>query len=893
MRRAPLVLLAIVPHLCGPALRAPAASAGMDLPASATRGRYTLEVSRAGRVSLSLDGLTLVTLGLTLTDGGGFMDQRPAYVSVDAAGEAGTTFRLSVTGILTTRAGTVFDLREDIALDADGAAVSFELAPRTECAVEILELGFVLPIDHFAEGRVVARDGGGNARTWPLPADRDAAILGSATIARASIEFGKGNALELDRIRGSGSAILWDMRGWSLDWYKLSFRLASGKLAARTPSRLEVRLGTRHGLRDADLLGKLQQAREAGKARFLEDLRARFRSNVLPLRPFDFEHADWQALRKHGLEGIVPYLAQVCDLIDMDPESRTFGYMDLHWRDGIGPGNATYVETMQPLACAWSTPGAWNPYYHDAALMQRIEAMAIHYCELVGLSGASGGPWSHPLARIAESYYRVGASVTPQIAAAWVDRMLRRAEYLGERMPVNGQCTNQQAEGLHALQWTYRATSDERVPVWIAALKRRYLREAIQPPGYPVEMQGPDYYYQNVSVMALYWYYQLSRDADIRAAVRDRIIPWYAYVTLPEPASGGGAGMLTGIRGHDTRTQGFARPYVPWLFNWAGYGVQSARAFQAAATSRRRSTPAPVSAEPMPRAPTQALVGRGLWTNHVWKLPEAILNDIGGLRDTAPLTIDEVLDARRAVLACFREPFSQRLSDHYGGEYLFLRRPAYYAAVSWGPVIQAKQRKGGGLQAVWAPAIGTVVLSQNRQGPSHELVLSRVGDDERYHGARSNPVVALGPDESPCRQLRASWSLKGAPCERLIVFHDDAVAVRVSHEPVPGAPDQEAWRFEEVIPLMMDGGTELVAQGNDGADVVSGPREGVEARAIVLRRHGREARIAFETTARIDIDPAAFKDPSAYANAAGIAIARIAVRVPAEGTLTYRIEPGD
>jgi len=863
----------------------------VELPVAVTKGRHALDVSRAGKVGLYLNELRLVSLLLTLTDSGGFVDQRPHYVSITATAEDADVFRLSAVGTLTTKAGSVFDFAEGVAFDADGATVSYELTPRTDCTIEVLRLSLNFSVADFGGRHITVVDNKGGVHTWGLPAEKGEAILGSAAAVGAAAEFGDDNAVEISQIEGAYSTYLWDMRAWNQTQYSLNLRFAAGELKAGTPCRLSLRLGTRHKLRDPVLLAKVEQIREARKAHFLEHLRAKFKGKVLPLAPFDFAHADWQALRAsgQGLEQIIPYVAQVCETIDMDPESKLFGYLDFHWRSGIAPDNATYVECMQPLACVWSTPGDWNPYYHDKALMQRIEAMAIYYCELVGLNGGFGGPWSHPLARIAEAYYRVGEAVDPDIAGVWVDRMLRRAEWIGREMVVDGQCTNQQAEGFHALQWTYWATGDERVLEWIDELKQRYLREAIQPPGYPVEMQGPDYYYQNVSTMALFWYYDLSRDPDILAAVRDRIIPWYGYVTLAEPPAGDDAGMLIGIRGHDTRTRGYARSRIPWVDSWTRYNVESAKAFHAATTAQAQPQAEEPSAEPMPQLPLEKLVEDRVWRNYVGTLPDSILERIGGFPDDVALSAKEVLAARRQVLACFREPFSRQLSDDYGGEYLFMRRPGYYAAISWGPIVQPAQRKGAGLQALWFPEVGTVVLSQNRQGPSHELVLTIPGTDERYYSAHAVPRVEVASQDGICSKVACSWELKGIPCKRRYVFDANRVEVRITHGALSEEARGERWHFEEVIPLMMDSRSQLAVLNGPNERSITESQAGLTATGILLRKNKREVKVQFRRKVVLDINPVAYKDANLYANAAGIAVARVAVRMPPEGTLVYRI----
>ncbi len=866
-------------------------SPAQEFPLAASRGRHTVQISEAGRVDLSVCGLDIAGLFLTATDSGGLVDQRPYYVPVTITVDDGDDYEITCTGTLTTRTGIVFDLRERLVLDSNGVSLAYDLTPRTDCTIDTLRLSVNLPVSHFAGRRVSATDSDGVSHAWVLPDEQGEPILGSAAMAEAVAEFGDGNGLEISGIAGPKSVLLWDMRGWQQAWYALDMRLAQGELKAGTRCHLEMRLTTRHELRDKALLGAVERAREAEAAHFLGDLRAEFRDEVLPVEPFNFADTDWEALRGMGggLERIIPYVASVCDTIDMDPGGRLFGYADFHWRSGIAPDTATYVETMQPLACVWSTPGDANPHYRDPALMQRIEAMAVYYCELIGLDGSFGGPWSHPLARAAESYYRVGEWVDEDIADVWVDRMLRRAEFIGTKMVVQGQCTNQQAEGFHALQWTYWATGDERVLGWIDELKERYLSEAIQRPGYPVELQGPDYYYHTVSTMALYWYYELTHDDDIRDTVRDRIIPWHALTTLPEPPLG--TGLLVGIRGHDTRMRGFARAHIPWIDAWARQGLTSARAFCAANATQPPAQATRPASGPMPELTAVEAVKRGVWRNYVWKLPDSIIDRIGEVPGSVALSVEDVAAARREVLACFRQPFAEHLSDDYGGEYLFTRREGYYAAASWGPIVQSTQRKGAGLQALWAPDMGTVLLSQNREGPSHELLLSASDGSQAYGSSHADPVVEVSSDAGLVGELTASWELKGIPCSRRYSFRDGSVEVHVEAGQLPEAEGAVTWQLDEVIPLMMDGRTELVVRTGNEERLIEAPASGLSTSLIMVRKAGHEVRLEFGQEVTVDIDPAAYKDPSPYSNPAGIEIARVSVTMPADHDLKYRFVP--
>jgi len=330
-----------------------------DLPVNVSKADLKLAVTEAGRAYLHLNDLSLLGLGLILTDSGGLIDQRPHYFKARARAQDGELYRLQATGTLTSRTGIVFDFVEQMQFDETGLTVSYEVLPRTDCFIELLRLTITIPVDIFGGRRVVALDEQATSHVWALPAEQGDAVLGSGPMTRVAVEFGEDNAVEVDEIRGASATFLWDMRHWDLPWYSLNFRFGAGELKAGEARRLSVRVSTRHALRAPALLAMVDRARIEREAHFLPDLRAKFRGTVLPLAPFDFANANWRKLREHGdgLERVIPYLHQVCETIDMDPGSETFGYMDFHWRSGIAPDNATFVETMQPLACVWSTPG--------------------------------------------------------------------------------------------------------------------------------------------------------------------------------------------------------------------------------------------------------------------------------------------------------------------------------------------------------------------------------------------------------------------------------------------------------------------------------------------------------------------------------------------------------
>jgi len=88
---------------------------------------------------------------------------------------------------------------------------------------------------------------------------------------------------------------------------------------------------------------------------------------------------------------------------------------------------------------------------------------------------------------------------------------------------------------------------------------------------------------------------------------------------------------------------------------------------------------------------------------------------------------------------------------------------------------------------------------------------------------------------------------------------------------------------------MMDGRTELAVLAERDERSLGEAQSGLSAAGILLRKRGREVKIEFDREVVVDVDPGAYKDPSPYANAAGMSIARVAARMPTDGELTYRI----
>lgn len=88
---------------------------------------------------------------------------------------------------------------------------------------------------------------------------------------------------------------------------------------------------------------------------------------------------------------------------------------------------------------------------------------------------------------------------------------------------------------------------------------------------------------------------------------------------------------------------------------------------------------------------------------------------------------------------------------------------------------------------------------------------------------------------------------------------------------------------------MMDSRSQLAVLNGPNERSITESQAGLTATGILLRKNGREVKVQFRRKVVLDINPVAYKDPNPYANAAGIAMARVAVRMPTEGTLVYRI----
>jgi hypothetical protein len=202
----------------------------------------------------------------------------------------------------------------------------------------------------------------------------------------------------------------------------------------------------------------------------------------------------------------------------------------------------------------------------------------------------------------------------------------------------------------------------------------------------------------------------------------------------------------------------------------------------------------------------------------------------------------------------------QRVDARRPVSFSYVRRPAYYAAFTAGPVITAQQRYGLGL--LWVPGAGTVLQSQTAATATAwgtrpvdtALVYEAAGAAASHAVGDATVAPAPGNRDLPAGEYRVAYPL-GTRGRKTVSFGERGVHVSVEH----------AGAFVEQLPLLALPSDEITA------------RPGL----VELRRG--------DTRVAVRWAPATVAAVEHTAETSG-ARRVVAVAIPGDGALTYAVE---
>jgi hypothetical protein len=511
-----------------------------------------------------------------------------------------------------------------------------------------------------------------------------------------------------------------------------------------------------------------------------------------------------------------PYLATLAPLVgDIDDQSFYGHFGGGWWRTPSGPTNARVQEHVFTLSWFYANARRWNPYHRDQALLAGLDAAIGHYLHLQHEDGSfpeySAGehglaPTGFGIGYLAKTLRNLRqAGALPQ-RQTQIKTALRTAMnwLLNTDNPIWTPPVRYANQVMAGLAGSAVALTQLADPGLRARLTERMLylaRYGQSPAGFFYEPTGMDVNYNfEVMLPELADYFRVTA-SPVAAWMAARFADWFGHVMLREPD---GSGWLTyyavssrtsasdydDVIG-DTDRQTLGSSFIPVAPALAAF--YTSREGKAAARARWAALPGPVPVlakqDTSPRIITHALY------------PELLPSEAVKRAAIARLPY---LRSRR-----FWELRRDTVTDQ---DYLFVRKPGYYAGAFFGT--RASTMVKGGTGFFWHPAAGTVVHAQQTTTGCWATVLAGGLPD-----AAGNLVATYGKD-------RVDYRTPDSRVATTLTFTDNALR-RIVHATGPAT---------EQIPLVLRP-TDTVAF-TDGTPVAYNRTVTATADGLVLRRAG-------------------------------------------------------
>jgi hypothetical protein len=412
-----------------------------------------------------------------------------------------------------------------------------------------------------------------------------------------------------------------------------------------------------------------------------------------------------------------PYLATLApmfdDIEDVDDPAILGHFGGGWWRTPTGPTNARVQEHVFTLSWYHANARRWNPYYRNSALLAGLDAAIGHYLYLQHPDGSFPeynvdehglAPTGFGIGYLAKTLRNLRQAAALPQRQTQIESALRTAmNWLLD--PGNAIWTppihyaNQVTAGLAGSAFALTQFSD---PALRARLTERMLyhsRHAQSPAGFFYEPTGMDINYNfEVMLPELAEYFRLTA-SPVVASMASKFADWFGHVMLREPDGSGwltyyAASARTSASDYDdvigdTDRQTLGSSFIPVAPALAAF--YTSREGKAAARAEWAALPGPVPVlakqDTSPRIITHA--------TYPELLPPEVVK-------RAALTQLPYLRSQR-----FWELRRDSVTDQ---DFLFVRKPGYYAGAFFGTRASTLVKSGPGF--FWHPAAGTVIHSQ-------------------------------------------------------------------------------------------------------------------------------------------------------------------------------------
>ena len=460
-----------------------------------------------------------------------------------------------------------------------------------------------------------------------------------------------------------------------------------------------------------------------------------------------------------GHYGVMAVLPAVLSSQCLAPSSPWFGAI-LGWKDEHGQprtdnpcadynrlGREALAALNKDLAALYWMEGSFNPYHHDERLLNRVvigvllDSLVMREGEHVFPSniyyyGNHGFALTHSHSGAFSLVYR---DVPPEVQEVWHAGQQRVTDrYLYGTV---GGCTNQWTVLLEGLWRYYEGTGEERYRE--AVLRNAHWLTSCalwntgqRPAGYMTEALGPDATYNGITGHYLSYLYHRSGEPELLEALR-RCFHLFNHTVAPEPE-----GPWLGSSGFCHRTPGdWTGPQYG-----AGLGTMSKHLPEAGVRYPDHAPwayPPPAIDEASRRAAEAQLskLMRYYDENH-FDAEKANAGRALGAFDI--MFTNWRLYRNELVPGTLPCQAQDSFTRNFGGEFLCVKRPGYYAFLFGAQDYQLWQKgtrpqdhnhqfpHNDGLCMFWSPEFGVSLLSKNWGAAQGNTLLADLGDEIQW-----------------------------------------------------------------------------------------------------------------------------------------------------------------
>ncbi|PPG35708.1 hypothetical protein C5E10_02940 [Pseudoclavibacter sp. RFBG4] len=458
------------------------------------------------------------------------------------------------------------------------------------------------------------------------------------------------------------------------------------------------------------------------------------------------------------------YLMSVTGMANdiVDYHGATYGFMGGGWwrsPDTQNPKNARTMEHIATLAWFYANKRDWNPYYLDPKLLSRLEA-AIGYYTSLQFDDGSYPDWRDK-SSLAATTFGMGVQAEAYVALRSVMMSDQAQQQLAQSLErsvkwfMNPEARhwrtpipyfNQVLAGLVGAQRALEALDKPTTTQDAVNERTSFLVEHGQAPaGFLHEPYGVDFGYNfTVALPDVAWLYRHTSHPALLSLVQ-RYVEFMRYAVIPEPGTSelfhvpalhtrGAVSKLSRSAEEFMDRGALAKDFLEQVPEIALFFPTKSEKDKVRAAFLNSKKEIPPLSKPSgdPR----------IWMHGVLA------------PDGPSKTARDQVEAALPMLTSDR--FVKRALGSVGDEYLFVRRPGYYAVGVFGEWMQG-ENSARQLGTLWSPLMGSILVSSNDDeagtgwetiGPGGEFSTRRSSTVGRFVDARNGSSKStLSADE--------------------------------------------------------------------------------------------------------------------------------------------------